>query len=341
MGARIVWHPAALRRFGAQALPPAADTARVDACTRLSPAAAVARGCGGPITRLDGRWAALLRALPVFTDLTATVQDGALYQVARGRASAVEVGAAGGYIGGPGLDLRVFTAGWAHGFAAAYDNPDGPLRMLAFFDAAGEPALGLRVGTARGSAAFDALVARHRHADQQPGVRPVAVPAPPPVAPLPSPPARLGAECYPLFSGAALGRQQALQAAGPSLARAVDPRCIGCLLRIASEQRRELAWLAGTPGALLGHAGAIARVTREGDRLRLGGRGFLGEFDPDAIAHAWVVHRPGRAQVRTTLELYRRDGRLLAALTAAGSAPGGGECVVWRALLLGLPGVLH
>lgn len=348
MSARLYWHPQALRG----ALPPGQAAGALDsgsdpdALLRVSAAALIARGCGGPVLRLDGRWSALLAALPTLGGLTVCVQHAALYQVAHGRFERGLLGNAGGYLLGPGLDLRVFPQHWTHGFAATDIPADGgaPVRMLAFFGADGAPLLGLRLGPDGDTRRFDRLVLRHRHADQSPRLPAVALQnTPQPGDPLPYPDGPLGGECYPLFAAPQPGRLPALAAAGPSLARAVDPACIACLLRVAAGHRQPLAWLAGTPGALGGHSAALLRADRLGGRLRLSGAGFLAELDERAIAQAWVVHRPEglRSRARSTLELYAADGRLLAALGAPPRPTDGSECAVWRALLLGLPGLIH
>lgn len=343
MSARIYWHPRALRAAAASApLPMPADLRHVP--VQMSAAGLIARGCGGPVVRLDGRWSALLAALPTLGGLTACVQHAALYQVAHGRLTGGLLAGAGGYLSGPGLDLRVFPSRWAYGFAATEMPADGsaPVRMLAFFAADGAPVLGLRLGPDSNGRHFDRLVARHRHADQSPRLPAwTATRDDGDREPLPCPDGPLDSACYPLFAAPQPGRQLALAAAGPSLARAVDPACIACLLRVAAEHRQPLAWLAGTSGALGGHSGALLRADRLGGRLRLVGAGFLAEIDERAVARAWVVHQPGRTRARSTLELYAADGRLLAALGAPPRTTDGSECAVWRALLLGLPGLIH
>lgn len=354
MSARLYWHPQALRGHAPMSLPLPRPLAGPDsgadagfgALLHVSAAALIARGGGGPVLRLDGRWSALVAALPTLGPLTVCVQHAALYQVAHGRFERGLLGNAGGYLLGPGLDLRVFPQHWTHGFAAI-DTPAAggePVRMLAFFGADGAPLLGLRLGPGGNARRFDRLMQRHRHADQSPRLPATVHPvAPVPGDPLPCPDGPLGADCYPLFAAPQPGRLPALAAAGPSLARAVDPACVACLLRVAAEHRQPLAWLAGTPGALGGHSAPLLRADRLGGRLRLSGAGFLAELDERALAQVWVVHRPEgiRARARSTLELYAADGRLLAALGAPARPTDGSECAVWRALLLGLPGLIH
>lgn len=345
MSARLYWHP---RAQSARApLPDAATTSLrppFDAPLSLSAAAQIARGCGGPVVRLDGRWSALLAGLSALGELSVCVQHAALHQVAHGRFERGLLGEGGGYLHGPGLDLRVFPQRWCHGFAATEQPIDGraPARMLAWFGADGAPLLGLRLGPRADARVFDRLVARHRHADQSPQLTAWTGPAATVTRDrLPCPDGPLGAECYPLFTAVQPGRLTALAAAGPSLARAVDPACIACLLRVAVEHRQPLAWLAGTPGALGGHCAPLLRAERLSGRLRLSGAGFLAELDESAVAHAWVVHRPERRRARSTLELYAADGRLLAVLGAPSRPTDGSECTLWRALLLGLPGLMH
>lgn len=334
MASRVLHHPALLRARWRTALDIGGGSSGASSLDELvpasAPAALLASGCGGPVLRLDGRWNELLQGLIGIGNIQVSVHHGEARQTAYGLLSTAQLTAGGGWLYGPGLDLRVFFDRWAHGFAGLHDTDEGVQATLAFFDRSGQPVLGIRLGPHANTDAFSRLIYRHRHADQRSCL--LATQASP-----------LSAGCdqramaasdavlHPLLRGEQPRRLEALRSAGP-LARAVDPQATVNLLRVIAERRDPLCWLGGNHGAALAFRGRACRCLVEDDSVCLAGYGFIGQLQAQQIASAWVVQRQLDEHHRPLLELYDAGERLIAALGGPQS-----ECPVWNALLLGLP----
>jgi len=217
-----------------------------------------------------------------------------------------------GLLHGPQIDLRIYLSHWAHAFA-------------------------LRETSARGW--------RHR---QQPGLSlALAPPAPAPVyaADQHVDLARLRQswgslrsthDFSALLGAFALERQQALRLAGGDFAWRVSRASLVRVLAQARDLGLPIMVFFGNPGMLQIHSGVVRQLTLSDPWLNILDPDFSLHLRRDLLASAWVVRKPTRDGVVTSLELFDTEGASVAWLFGA-RQPGQAERPQWRALLLGLP----
>jgi putative hemin transport protein len=316
-----------------------------DAATALgvSEAALLALDCGAGVTRLHaddwgglvGRLHELGRCMALTRNDHCVIEKDGVYEHFEARGHAAQVV-------GPDIDLRIFFSRWALGYAAVATHHDRVQRSLQFFDAHGTAVHKVFLRGTERVAAFDALVAAFRHADQDPDqevaprAEPVALPATRAVD--------LEAfqrhwlamtdthEFFGLLRRHGLTRTRALGLAPEGMAEQVASESAVHLLEHAAGSALPLMIFVGNPGVIQIVTGPIHRVQRSHGYFNVLDDGFNLHLRDSAIAEAWVVRKPTTDGLVTSLELYDRAGETIA-LCFGTRKPGMAESEEWRALL--------
>jgi putative hemin transport protein len=298
--------------------------------------------------RLQPRWQALLAALPALGEVMALTRNAACVHEKTGRYEEVRSGEDGAPVGlvlGPAIDLRLFWRHWAHGYAveeafAASGRP--PQRSLQFYDAAGQAVHKVFARPATDRAAWDALVARFCAPDQGPGLR--AQPAEPRAPEQPDAQVDVAAlragwaalrdthDYFGMLRQHGVSRLQAFRLADPRYAQPVDAGSARELLSAAAAAGTSIMVFVGNHGTIQIHTGPVARVEVIGPWLNVLDPGFNLHLREDQIASAWVVRKPTVDGVVTSLELFDRDGEVLAMFFGE-RKPGRPELCAWRRIV--------
>ena len=93
----------------------------------------------------------------------------------------------------------------------------------------------------------------------------------------------------------------------------------------------------GNQGCIQIHTGPVVNLKRMGPWYNVLDPDFNLHLREDQIDTAWVVRKPTRDGVVTSLELFDKDGFCFAQLFGA-RKPGKPELQAWRDLLAALPG---
>lgn len=302
--------------------------------------------CGVPgsptATRLQADFAAFIALLPKLGHVKAITRNPDAVIEVEGTYGQIEFF---GHMGQSvsSIDLRIFLSRWRHAFAVREETARGLSESIQFFDGEGRALHKLYLREQSDHAFFAELVATHRAENQTPGVvvEPPAAPAAPP-APSASDPVDVEAfrsawralqdthEFHGLVRKFKLGRVQALELAGPELAAPVPSSALQTLLERVAKTDLPIMIFVGNPGIIQIHTGAIRHVVVQGPWVNILESGFSLHARTDHVTNAYVVRKPTKDGIVTSLELYSVDGEQIALLVGK-RKPGQTESEPWRA----------
>jgi len=339
----IVTEPSRLRQRW-QALREEQPRTRIrDAAEQLgvSEAQLLATGLGDTVVRLDLRLDALLPRIETLGRVMALTRNAHAVHEKRGTWRNLELHGKQGLVLDEEIDLRLFFSRWTFGFAIREPHGDGIRRSIQFFDASGMAIHKIYVEEAGREETFDALVKEFTHADQSPVLDIVPAKA----AAAPKPDSEIDAnglregwralqdthEFFALLNRFSVARTQALRLAEPELTTAVAPSALTWGLEKASATALPIMVFVGNPGCIQIHTGPVKNVKPMGPWMNVLDPGFNLHVRADHVHSAWVVRKPTRDGVVTSVELFDEAGDNIA-LIFGKRKPGQPESPEWRAL---------
>jgi putative hemin transport protein len=293
--------------------------------------------------RLRPEWPAIVQALESLGDVTALTRNASCVHEKVGTYSGASVDGQVGLVLGGAIDLRVFYAAWAHGFAVQEHTPRGLQCSLQFYDAHGTAIHKVFLRGEAARPAYDRLVEQYvDSAATEPGIVPTAEPAPKPETPDEQIDAAAfqGAwaalrdthEFFGLLRRHGVTRTQALRLASREFVQAVEIGSAQELLLRAAQQAVPIMVFVGNPGMIQIHSGPVQRVELMGPWLNVLDPGFNLHLREDHIASAWLVRKPTVDGLVSSLELFDGAGRTIAMFFGE-RKPGQAERCEWRELL--------
>lgn len=312
----------------------------------VSEAELVACRTGDGVIRLETDFAEILRALPAAGEVMVLTRNEHCVHEKHGAFGKVSIGPGHGLVLNHDVDLRLFMSHWHHGFAVTEEVRSGLRISLQFFDIDGTAVHKVYVTDRTDRAAFDAIVERFTAADQSPEIE---------IAPLPKRPAdRPDAEIdlagfhrhwralqdthdfFGMLQEFGVGRLQAMRLAEPEFAYRVEPVSLRRTLEMAAEHETPIMCFVGNPGCIQIHTGPVRKLKEVGPWFNVLDPGFNLHLREDAIAHAWVVRKPTRDGIVTSLELFDAQGFCFAQFFGE-RKPGKPEREDWRRIVADLP----
>jgi putative hemin transport protein len=311
----------------------------------------VASRCGDGVTRLDGRWAELIHALPAVGRVMALTRNDSCVHEKKGAFGHIEIEGRMGLVLNEAIDLRLFLDHWKHGFAVREEAHGRALQSLQFFDGDGRAVHKVYLTEASDAAAWSALVGRFAAGVQSPllELRTVAEPLPHLLRDEAVDAAGLREgwralrdphDFFALLRKHRVTRTQALRLAGPEFARRVSNMAIGQVLDTAAASGLPIMVFVGSPGVVQIHTGPVHTIKRMGPWLNVLDEDFNLHLREDHVAESWVVKKPTPEGPVTSLELYDERGGQIVQLFGK-RKPGVPELEAWRALADGLEGAAH
>jgi putative hemin transport protein len=309
----------------------------------------VATMVGERAVRLDHHTDSLLHALTKVGRCMALTRNQHAVSEVRGRYGGIELGAHAGQVVGEHIDLRVFLDHWRHLYAIDEPHPQHAgerRRSIHVFDRTGTAVHKIYLEPEGDASVWDAMVAART--------------APAPLVIEPAPARRVEApdaaiardvlvadwdamldthEFFHLLGKHGATRTQALRLAGEPRARAVRDDAIDQVLRDAAQAGDPIMIFVGNRGCLQVFSGAVHRIVRQGPWLNVLDPGFNLHLRTDRIASSWVVGKPTRSGVVSSLELFDGDGETIALVFRKRDDRERAEDPGWRGVLDRLPGV--
>lgn len=334
-----------LNRYGA--LQRSEPNLRVrDAAGRLgvSEAELVAARCGRGVVRLDGRWGALLEALPGLGPvMTLTRNEYAVHEKV-GRYEPVSVSGDGALVTGPDIDLRIRHSRWRFGYAVTDKTERGVRQSLQFFDAAGTAVHKIYLREDSDVDAYARLIAAHVAEDQSAGER---VDARAPRARPRTDEVDVEAlrrrwraledvhQFSPMLRDLKVSRVRACELVGPEFAERVEPDSFRIALERAAAESLPIMVFVPSPGVVQIHTGPVKNLKRVGEWFNVLDPGFNLHLRDGGIAAAWILRKPTTEGVVTSLEIFDADGGQIAWMFGQRDR-GAPERPEWRRLVDGL-----
>jgi putative hemin transport protein len=319
-----------------------------DAAARLgvSEAELLAARCGEGVRRLDGPWAELLKEMPQLgTVMVLTRNETAVHEKV-GRFDKVSAFQSMGLVLNHDVDLRLFFNHWHFGFAVTEEAHGTARHSLQFFDLDGLAVHKIYLREETALDAYEAVVAKYRHADQAPAIKVSPTAAAPADRPddLIDPTAlrdRWQAlqdvhDFRDMLIELGAGRRQAFRLVGEDFAWRVAPGSFRQALEQAAAAALPIMIFVGSPGVVQIHTGPVTTLKQVGPWFNVLDPGFNLHLREAGIAEAWVVRKPTRDGVVTSLEVYDAEGRQIAWMFGE-RGEGKAERADWQSVVETLP----
>ncbi|MEO0558359.1 MAG: ChuX/HutX family heme-like substrate-binding protein [Bacteroidota bacterium] len=319
----------------------------------VSEAELVATGIDGSVTRLSrpgNNWRALLHELEPLGEVMALTRNDACVHEKKGVYENIytDLPHGMGMVLDEPIDLRLFCARWASGFAVVTPwegGPDGLRRSLQFFDAYGDAVHKVFLTRKSDVAAYDAFVATNAASDASP----LAVESRPEAA-AETPDAEIDADAlltewaglqdthdfFPMLRTHGVARTQALRLAEGRFTERADALAVRRALEAAVETETPIMVFVGNPGAVQIHTGPVKKLMERGPWFNVLDPGFNLHLNESQIANAWVVVKPSEDGDVTAIEAYDADGQQIVQLFGK-RKPGIPELEAWREIVADLP----
>ncbi len=310
----------------------------------VSEAELVATDLGVGTRRLQPRWKALIEAMPALGRVMALTRNEYCVHEKVGRYDQIHLNDQGGVTLDPEIDLRLFFGHWQHGFAVTEALEQGGERhSLQFFDRDGLAVHKIYLKPESDVAAFQALVADFTAEDQ--GAAIAVTPVDPPAADRPDAEIDVAAldarwralqdthDFFGMLRELKVGRVQSFRLVPDDLALQVDKGAFSRGLELAAEAGLPVMIFVGSPGVIQIHTGPVTTVKRLGPWQNVLDDGFNLHLREDGIDSCWLVRKPTKDGIVTSLEIFDPAGQQIAWMFGK-RKPGQVEDSAWPALAL-------
>jgi putative hemin transport protein len=321
---------------------PGARARDVAVALSVSEAELVASRCGDGVTRLEGDWGDMLRALTALGEVMALTRNDHCVHEKHGVYDKISIGPGHGMVLNHDIDLRLFLSHWHFGFAVSEEVKSGLRHSLQFYDLDGNAVHKVYVTEKSDKPAYDALVEGFRAADQSPEMS--VTPLPPRRPDRPDADIDIGNfhqhwralqdthDFFGMLSEFGVGRAQAMRLAEDEFAAPAPADTLRRMLSLAAERAVPIMCFVGNPGCIQIHTGPVHSLKAMGPWFNVLDPGFNLHLREDAIAHTWIVRKPTRDGIVTSMELFDPDGFCFAQFFGE-RKPGKTEREDWRALV--------
>lgn len=312
----------------------------------ITEAALVAAWVGLHTTRIDARPAVLLPRLPALGDVMALTRNGSAVHERRGVYDSFKGSDSVGMVLGAEIDLRIFPAHWHSAFALAEPDEAGVKRSLQIFDAHGEAVHKIFLKPESDVAAFEALVADLRLADQ--GQDQPATPAPAPEPAMADPDRRAALladwdrmtdthQFFGLVRKHKANRLGAYRLAGAPRATPLPRDAVTRALEQAAAGGWPIMVFVGNRGCIQIHSGPVSRIVPMGPWINVLDPRFNLHLRADHIAEVWLVEKPTRRGPAVSIEAFDAEGALILQMFPKRPSEDSPEGVAeWNAMARGL-----
>jgi putative hemin transport protein len=312
----------------------------------VSEAELVACRAGEGVIRLTADFAEILRSLPACGEVMALTRNEHCVHEKHGRFDHVSIGPGHGLVLNHEIDLRLFMSHWRYGFSVTEEVSSGVRTSLQFFDIDGTAIHKVYATGKTDRPAFDALVTRFTAPEQSPEIEIAELPR----KPVDRPDSEIDIanfhkhwralqdthDFFGLLQEFGVGRRQAMRLAEEEFAWRVEPAALGRSMELASASQIPIMCFVGNPGCIQIHTGPINTLKVMGPWFNILDPGFNLHLRQDAIDEVWVVRKPTRDGIVTSMELFDADGFCFAQFFGE-RKPGKPELDSWRMMVAGLP----
>jgi putative hemin transport protein len=275
---------------------------------------------GPEVTRLGGNISDLLYALPELGEVMSLTRNEAAVHEKVGTFGNITLSGKTGLVLNDAIDLRLFLDHWSVAFAVEIPDEKGARRSFQIFDAAGEAVIKVHLTAASDVGAFNAI--RNRFADASLEFFPTPMPLPRPEASMSEIDVegfckafrtmRDIHEFFPLLRRFGLSRRQSIDVLEDEFVCRLDALSPRLLLERAAAEAVPIMCFVGNQGCIQIHHGLVSNIKIIGSWLNVLDLGFNLHLRQDLVSDAWLVRKPTRHGIITSIELYAEDRSLIA-----------------------------
>lgn len=253
----------------------------------------------------------------------------------------VNIGKVMGLVLNRTIDLRIFMNRWATGFVLEEEVKSGLRISLQFFDKSGVAVHKIYPTELTDRAGFDALVAKWIETDPDTIITEKKDPLvqDKPDAEIDAAALRADWDAmtdvhqfFGLLKTHKVGRQQALRLVGNDMAYQVPAEAVNWALERSVETKLPIMVFIGNNGCIQIHTGEIECVKAMGPWINVLDPKFHMHLRQDHVANVWVVRKPSKDGLVTSLEAFDKDGQSFFIMFGERSE-GNPELSGWRELL--------
>lgn len=255
-------------------------------------------------------------------------------------------GMAMGLFVNPDIDLRLFMNHWKYSFAAIERTRGSPRKSLQFFDKEGRAVHKIYLTSKSEETAYEALVARHRHARQDTFIEIEAYEA----KTIDTPDGNVDWEklrkawenlkdthdFLPMLREFKVGQEQAFRKIGRDFAYRVENDSARRILELVRDKQCEMMVFVGNRGCIQIHTGPVKRLVEYGSWYNVLDPVFNLHLREDRIARTWVTKKPTEDGIVTALEIFDKTSEVIATFFGK-RKPGIPELELWREIVAEIP----
>lgn len=246
-----------------------------------------------------------------------------------------------GLVVGPDIDLRIFFSQWKYGYAVEDKSEDGIQRSLQFFDAQGTAVHKIHLKAASNLQAWHRLVTVFRDTNQTVGesidfskkTEQWLADDEADVEGFRHAWLKMTDthDFFMLLKNYRLSRIQGLRSAPEGYAYQVGNQSLRQVLTTAADDQTSIMCFVESPGVIQIHTGPIKNVVEMGAWINIMDPAFNLHLRMDMISESWVVKKPTKDGVVTSLELFDHTKTLVAQFFGK-RKPGKPELSAWRSI---------
>jgi putative hemin transport protein len=309
----------------------------------------VACRVGHGVVRLDPDFKAILSGMPAVGEVMVLTRNEHCVHEKHGCFGNVSIGDRGhGLVLNHDVDLRLFLSHWRYGFVVTEEVASGVRTSLQVFDSDGTAVHKIYLTAESDRAAFEALLAPFGAASQSGEIE--VVPPPPRRPDRPDDDIDVTGfqehwrdlqdthDFFWLLRNFGVSRAQAFRLAERDLAYQVEPTALQRIIGAAAGTRTPIMCFVGNPGCIQIHTGPVEMLKRFGPWFNILDPRFNLHLREDAVHQAWIVRKPTRDGVVTSLELLDAEGFCFVQFFGE-RKPGKPELSAWREIVAEAPRV--
>lgn len=285
--------------------------------------------------RLKDEIEGILKAVPSLGYVMALTRNDYAVHERKGEYRKVAINGAIGLVVNPDIDLRLFMGAWKYAFAVSENGR----HSLQFFGKEGDALHKIYLQESGDRAAYDRLIARYRAEEQ--GLAAVTGRYDAREAERPDNEIDVHGfqqawlalqdthDFFGLLKTHGLTRTQAMRLAPEGHAHAISTAAVKEIITLAATREVEIMVFIGNRGCIQIHTGKVSNLLQTGPWFNVLDPEFNMHLREDGIANSWLVKKPTKDGVVTSIECYDAMGDIIVQFFGK-RKPGIPELAQWR-----------
>ncbi|WP_028298313.1 hemin-degrading factor [Olivibacter sitiensis] len=288
--------------------------------------------------RLQDDIEAILKDIPQLGYVMALTRNDYAVHERKGEYRKVAINGGIGLVVNPDIDLRLFLGVWKYVFAVS----ENERQSIQFFGKEGDAIHKVYLQEESNTAAYDELVARYKSPVQ--GLAPIEEHYPEREEELPDSEIDVKSfqdawvalqdthDFHAMLKAHHVKRTQAMRLAPKGYVTEISVAQVKQIMELAAAKEVEIMVFIGNRGCIQIHTGQVNRLLQTGPWFNVLDPTFNMHLREDAIAHAWMVRKPTKDGVVTSIECYDALGDTIVQFFGK-RKPGIPELAAWREIV--------